>query len=90
MPHKGASKDKAGSKASASTASKEPSARAPRRASSTLNGAALLAIGDEVLCGEVANANAAFLSARLSEAGLAVREHVVVSDEASGCKKKST
>src|SRR5262245_17833461 len=43
--------------------------------------AALLAIGDEVLSGEVANGNAAFLSARLAEAGLSVREHLVVSDD---------
>src|SRR3712207_5029541 len=32
--------------------------------------AALLAIGDEVLTGEIANANAAFLATRLSELGL--------------------
>ena len=43
--------------------------------------AALLAIGDEVLRGEVANSNAAFLSGRLFEAGLDLREHVVISDE---------
>ncbi len=43
--------------------------------------AALLAIGDEVLRGEVANSNAAFLSGRLFEAGLDLREHVVVSDD---------
>jgi nicotinamide-nucleotide amidase len=43
--------------------------------------AVLLAIGDEVLRGEVANSNAAFLSGRLFEAGLELREHVVVSDD---------
>jgi nicotinamide-nucleotide amidase len=43
--------------------------------------AALLAIGDEVLRGEVANSNAAFLSGRLFEAGFELREHVVVSDD---------
>ncbi len=43
--------------------------------------AALLAIGDEVLRGEVANSNAAFLSGRLFEAGLELREHIVVSDD---------
>ena len=43
--------------------------------------AALLAIGDEVLRGEVANSNAAFLSGRLFEAGLDLREHIVVSDD---------
>jgi nicotinamide-nucleotide amidase len=41
----------------------------------------LLAIGDEVLRGEVANSNAAFLSGRLFEAGLDLREHIVVSDD---------
>src|SRR6266700_527110 len=43
--------------------------------------AALLAIGDEVLRGEVANSNAAFLSGHLFEVGLDLREHVVVSDD---------
>ena len=43
--------------------------------------AVLLAIGDEVLRGEVANSNAAFLSGRLFEAGLELREHIVVSDD---------
>ena len=43
--------------------------------------AALLAIGDEVLRGEVANSNAAFLSGHLFEAGIDLREHVVVSDD---------
>lgn len=43
--------------------------------------AAILAIGDEVLRGEVANANAAFLSDRLFDAGYDVRAHRVVSDD---------
>jgi nicotinamide-nucleotide amidase len=43
--------------------------------------AALLAIGDEVLRGEVINRNAAFLSQRMFEAGLEVVEHLVISDE---------
>jgi nicotinamide-nucleotide amidase len=43
--------------------------------------AALLAIGDEVLRGEVANGNAAFLSERLFELGFEIGEHVVVSDD---------
>src|SRR2546423_1770386 len=43
--------------------------------------AALLAIGDEVLRGEVANSNAAFLSGHLFEVGVDLREHVVVSDD---------
>jgi len=43
--------------------------------------AALLAIGDEVLRGEIVNANAAFLSERLFELGIEIVEHVVVSDD---------
>lgn len=43
--------------------------------------AALLAIGDEVLRGEVANGNAAFLSERLFELGVDVGEQLVVSDD---------
>jgi hypothetical protein len=42
--------------------------------------AAVLAIGDEVLRGEVTNANAAFLSDLLFDAGYDVRFHRVVSD----------
>jgi nicotinamide-nucleotide amidase len=42
--------------------------------------AAILAIGDEVLRGEVANANAAFIADRLFDAGYEVRAHRVVSD----------
>jgi nicotinamide-nucleotide amidase len=45
-----------------------------------LEAAAILAIGDEVLRGEVANSNAAFLSDRLFDAGYNVRAHRVVSD----------
>src|SRR6185503_10065802 len=43
--------------------------------------AALLAIGDEVLRGEVANTNAAYISERLFEIGLEVGEQLVVSDD---------
>ncbi len=42
--------------------------------------AAVLAIGDEVLRGEIVNSNAAFLSDRLFDAGYEVRVHRVVSD----------
>ena len=84
MPHKGASKEKSGSKAPTSSSTKDPPK--PARKSPSLNRAALLAIGDEVLAGEIANANAAYLSARLSEAGVPVREHLVVSDEAAAIK----
>jgi nicotinamide-nucleotide amidase len=44
------------------------------------NVAAILAIGDEILRGEIANSNAAFLSDRLFDAGYEVRAHRVVSD----------
>jgi nicotinamide-nucleotide amidase len=79
-PPKGASKQKAATKVAPSPAAKEPATKAIRRIN-PLNTAGLLAIGDEVVSGEVANANAAFLSARLSEAGLSVREHLVVTDD---------
>src|SRR4051812_1161101 len=79
MPPKGATKEKAGGKAAARSPAKEPARPASR--SSSISTAALLSIGDEVLCGEVANANAVFLASRLAEAGLSVREHLVVSDD---------
>jgi hypothetical protein len=43
--------------------------------------AALLAIGDEVLRGEVNNTNAAFLAERLFDSGYELAEQVVVSDD---------
>lgn len=43
--------------------------------------AALLAIGDEVLRGEVVNTNCTFIADRLFEAGFTVSEQVVVSDD---------
>src|SRR5262245_50004675 len=43
--------------------------------------AALLAIGDEVLRGEVSNTNDAFIAERLFEAGYELAEQVVVSDD---------
>ena len=43
--------------------------------------AALLAIGDEVLRGEVINSNAAFLGDALFHMGFIVREHRVISDD---------
>src|SRR5262245_54353328 len=43
--------------------------------------AAVLAIGDEVLRGEVVDTNAAWLSEGLLEAGFDVRQQVAVSDE---------
>ena len=43
--------------------------------------AVLLAIGDEVLRGEIANTNGTFIADRLFEAGFSIVEHAVVSDE---------
>jgi nicotinamide-nucleotide amidase len=43
--------------------------------------AALLAIGDEVLRGEVANSNGTFIADRLFEAGFEMVEQIVVSDD---------
>jgi nicotinamide-nucleotide amidase len=43
--------------------------------------AALLAIGDEVLRGEVGNSNGTFIAERLFEAGYEVAEQLVVSDD---------
>jgi nicotinamide-nucleotide amidase len=49
--------------------------------------AALLAIGDEVLRGEVANTNAAFISERLFEIGIEVGEQLVVSDDPTAIRE---
>jgi nicotinamide-nucleotide amidase len=79
---KGAAKEKRTPKPAVSPKpASPPPSPPPARRTSTVGSAALLAIGDEVLCGEVANNNAAYLAARLSEAGLSVQEHVVVSDD---------
>src|SRR5215831_19961550 len=48
---------------------------------------ALLAIGDEVLRGEISNTNAAFLSERLFEAGFEIIEHAVFSDDPQAIRK---
>ena len=55
-----------------------PGLTAPAKASPGT--AAILAIGDEVLRGEIANSNAVFLSDLLFDAGYEVRSHRVVSD----------
>ncbi len=47
----------------------------------TTQRAALLAIGDEVLRGEISNTNASFIAERLFELGYEVTEQLVVSDE---------
>ena len=49
--------------------------------------AALLAIGDEVLRGEVPNTNAAFISERLFEIGIEVGEQLVVSDDPTAIRE---
>ncbi len=49
--------------------------------------AAVLAIGDEVLRGEIINGNAAFLSDQLFELGFVVREHRVVSDDVADIRQ---
>jgi nicotinamide-nucleotide amidase len=43
--------------------------------------AALVAIGDEVLRGEIGNSNGTFIADRLFEAGFTIVEHTVVSDD---------
>src|SRR5262252_583473 len=47
----------------------------------------LLAIGDEVLRGEISNTNAAFLSERLFEAGFDIAEHAVFSDDPQAIRR---
>jgi nicotinamide-nucleotide amidase len=47
---------------------------------------ALLAIGDEVLRGEVSNSNAAFLAERLFEVGYELAEQLVVSDDSQAIR----
>src|SRR5512138_482346 len=56
------------------TAQRAPATKAPPGT------AAFLSIGDEILRGEIANTNAAFISDRLFDAGFDVRSHLVVSD----------
>ena len=48
---------------------------------------AILAIGDEVLRGEVTNTNATFLAERLSDSGLEVCEQRVVADQAPAMRR---
>lgn len=43
--------------------------------------AAILCIGDEVLCGDVLNSNGTFLAKELTEIGVEVVKHVVISDD---------
>jgi nicotinamide-nucleotide amidase len=45
--------------------------------------AALVAIGDEVLRGEIVNSNAAWLADRLFDLGFVLREHRVISDDSA-------
>jgi nicotinamide-nucleotide amidase len=64
-----------------------PRAATPAPATIHPHTAALLAIGDEVLRGEVANTNATFLAEHLSDAGLDVRDQRVVADESLAIKR---
>lgn len=48
--------------------------------------AAILAIGDEVLSGEIVNTNSGYLANHLSELGLHVIEHAVVADQPDAIK----
>jgi nicotinamide-nucleotide amidase len=58
-----------------------PEGQGERSTSPKPQRAALLAIGDEVLRGEVANSNGTFIADRLFEAGFSVVEQAVVSDD---------
>jgi nicotinamide-nucleotide amidase len=49
--------------------------------------AAVLAIGDEVLRGEIVNSNAAWLSDRLFELGFRIQEHRVISDDVADIRQ---
>jgi hypothetical protein len=62
-----------------------PSASAPSVVAPHL--AAILAIGDEVLRGEITNTNATFLAERLSDSGLEVCEQRVVADQAPAMRR---
>lgn len=73
-------------KPAASAAVPAPAAPAPApavvaKAKPRAGTAAILAIGDEVLRGEISNSNATYLSDRLFDAGYDVRAHRVVSDD---------
>jgi nicotinamide-nucleotide amidase len=52
--------------------------------------ASLLAIGDEVLRGEIINSNAAFLADQLFALGFVLREHRVVSDDVADIREGLT
>ena len=49
--------------------------------------AEILAIGTELLMGQIANTNAQFITARLSELGVNVHYHTVVGDNAERLKE---
>ncbi|MDO5479081.1 MAG: molybdopterin-binding protein, partial [Clostridia bacterium] len=49
--------------------------------------AEILAIGTELLMGQISNTNAQFITARLSELGLNVHYHTVVGDNAERLKE---
>jgi nicotinamide-nucleotide amidase len=58
-----------------------PEGQGERSTSPKPQRAVLLAIGDEVLRGEIANTNGTFIADRMFEAGFSVVEHAVVSDD---------
>jgi nicotinamide-nucleotide amidase len=62
-------------------------ARASAPSSVAPHTAAILAIGDEVLRGEIANTNATFLSERLFDAGMDVCEQRVVADQGPAMRR---
>ena len=47
----------------------------------------MLAIGDEVLRGEMVNSNAAWLADRLFDLGYRIQEHRVISDDVSDIRQ---
>ena len=86
---------KAAAKKPAATSSppaRPPAARSPDASASAASvvaphTAAILAIGDEVLRGEITNRNATFLAERLFDAGLEVCEQRVVADQAAAMRR---
>ena len=83
VPAKVATKPAPTAKATVSKAAAKAVKTPPAVATLPPGTAAILAIGDEILRGEIANSNAAFLSDRLFDVGYEVRAHRVVSDRAS-------
>ena len=68
-------------------AARSPDAHASAPSVVAPHTAAILAIGDEVLRGEITNSNATFLAERLFDAGLEVCEERVVADQAAAMRR---